>query len=271
MTNKHGDFIWYELMTPDADAAARFYAGVLPWTVGDQPEYREIVATDGHVGGMLPLTPEMTAGGARPGWVGYVAVDDVDKMVASIEDGGGRTLMPAHELPEAGRFAMMADPQGAAFYVMKPRPTPGNPDATSNAFSYDRPRDGHCAWNELATSDPQGALHFYGQRFGWVKDGGMDMGPMGTYHFIRHAGHAPDGSPMGQGMLGAVMPKPPHVPVSGWSFYFRVPDINVAATAIIGGGGKVVHGPQEIPGGDFSLNAFDPQGAAFALVGKRSQ
>ena len=98
----------------------------------------------------------------------------------------------------------------------------------------------------------------------------MDMGPMGAYEFIRHAGHGPAGSPMGQGMIGAIMPKPPHLPASGWSFYFYVPDVDVAAAAITARGGQVTHGPQEIPGGDFSMNAIDPQGVPFALVGKRS-
>jgi len=199
-----------------------------------------------------------------------VLVDDVDKTVTSIEHGGGKLLMPAHDMPGIGRFAMVADPQGAPFYVMKPTPPADDPDQASNAFSYDRPREGHCAWNELATSDPAAALHFYGQRFGWVKDGEMDMGPMGKYEFIRHAGHAPDGSLMGPGMLGAMMPKPPHVPVSGWNFYFRVRDIDVAVAAVTANGGQVLHGPNEVPGGDWSMNAMDPQGAAFALVGKKN-
>ncbi len=269
MTNKHGDFIWYELMTTDADAAARFYEAILPWTVGNQPDYREIQATEGGVGGMLPLTAEMTAGGARPAWVAYINVDDVDKMVESIEHGGGKVYMPARDMPGIGRFAMVADPQGASFYVMKPVPPADNPDMASNAFSYDRPREGHCAWNELATSDPADALHFYGQRFGWVKDGEMDMGPMGTYEFIRHIGHAPDGSPIGKGMLGAVMPKMPQIPVSAWTFYFRVADIDAAAAAITANGGQILVGPMEIPGGEYSLNGMDPQGAAFGLVGKK--
>jgi uncharacterized protein len=273
MANHHGDFIWYELMTTEREAATAFYENVVGWTIeaeasGDM-DYLMIEASEGLVGGLLPLTRAMTDGGARPGWFGYVAVDDVDKMVTSVEEGDGRTLMPAHTMQGVGRFAMVADPQGAAFYVMKPTPPADQPDATSNAFSYDRPRIGHCAWNELATSDVEGAKHFYGQRFGWVKDGEMDMGPMGAYEFLRHAGRAPDGSPMGHGMLGAMMAKPPQMPVSAWNFYFRVPDIDAAAAAIAANGGTVTQEPVEIPGGDFSLNGIDPQGAHFGLVGSR--
>ena len=270
MANHHGDFIWYELMTGDAEASMAFYGPLLGWSFGGSAEYREIkVASGDFIGGMLPLDDAMTVGGARPAWLGYVQVDDVDAMAESVKHGGGGVIIPPRDLPEAGRFALVTDPQGAPFYVMKPKPTPSNPDASSHAFSYDKPRIGHCAWNELATSDPAAALHFYGQRFGWVKDGDMDMGPMGKYEFLRHAGRAPDGSPPGQGMLGAVMPRMPQMPVSAWTHYFRVADIDAAVAHIDANGGQVVNGPQEIPGGDFSLNAIDPQSAYFALVGSR--
>ncbi len=258
MANKHGDWIWYELLTPDAAAAARFYSAVLGWSVGDQPDYREIETPAGHVGGMLQLSPEMIAGGAHPGWLGYVAVDDVDAMIGSVEQGGGRLLMPPRDLPEAGRFALVADRSGAPFYVMRPKPMAENPESVSTAFSYETPILGHCAWNELATDDPTGALRFYGTRFGWVKDGELDMGPIGTYHFIRHGE-----------TIGAIMPRMPMIPVSAWRFYFRVADIDAAAATVTAQGGQIVHGPVEVPGGDFVINGFDPQGAGFALVGKK--
>ena len=272
MTNHHGDFIWYELMTTDAEAARDFYQGVVGWDIEAKAsgpmDYRMISSSEGPVAGLMPITPDMANGGARPAWLGYVAVDDVDAMAASVTEGGGAVHMPPHDLEGVGRFAFVADPQGAMVYIMKPVPPAGDPDATSNSFSYDKPRIGHCAWNELATSDPAGALHFYGQRFGWVKDGEMDMGPMGTYQFLRHTGRS-DGSVPGQGMLGAVMPKPPQMPVSAWTYYFRVADIDAAVAQIESRGGKVIHGPVEIPGGDFSLNGIDPQAAFFGLVGSR--
>jgi uncharacterized protein len=268
MSNHHGDFIWYELMTSDADASMAFYGPLLGWTFGGSAEYREITVESGDfIGGMLPLDDAMIAGGARPAWLGYVQVDDVDAMAESVKHSGGSVIVPPRDLPEAGRFAMVTDPQGAPFYIMKPKPTAANPDASSNAFSYDRPRPGHCAWNELMTADPEAARHFYGQRFGWVKDGEMDMGPMGMYEFLRHAGRS-DGTVMGQGMLGAVMGKTPEMP-SAWNHYFRVADIDAAKAHIEASGGTIIHGPAEIPGGDYSMNAIDPQGASFGLVGSR--
>lgn len=269
MGNYHGDFIWYELMTSDHAAAEAFYGPLVGWKFSSDAAYRHIEASEGHIGGILQLSPEMTSGGARAGWLGYVMVDDVDKTVASITADGGQVHMPARDLEGVGRMAMVADPQGATFYVMRPSPPPGVENPESFAFSYDRPRTGHCAWNELASSDPEGAKRFYAKQFGWVKDGEMDMGPMGNYEFLRHAGRAPDGAPMGHGVLGAVMPKMPAMPVSSWTFYFRVPDIDAANAAITAGGGTVVQEPVEIPGGEFSLVAADPQGAAFGLVGPR--
>jgi predicted enzyme related to lactoylglutathione lyase len=246
-------------MTPDAGASADFYSAILGWEVGDQPDYREIKASEGHVGGMLQLTPEMTAGGARPAWVGYVAVDDVDASVAAIKAAGGRVYMPARDMEGIGRFAMVTDPQGAPFYVMKPTPPAGDPDATSNAFAAERPMIGHCAWNELATSDPEGAKAFYGAQFGWQKDGEMDMGPMGKYEFLKASG--------GRFALGAVMAKMPEMPVSAWSYYFRVPSIDAAVETVKANGGQVINGPMEVPGDEWCINGIDPQGAFFALVG----
>ena len=131
MANHHGDFIWYELMTTDADAAHAFYEPVVGWRIEAKPsgsiDYRMITASEGNVAGLLPLTAEMTAGGARPAWVGYILVDDVDKMVESIEHGGGKVHMPAMTMDGIGRMAMVADPQGARFYIMTPTPPAHRP------------------------------------------------------------------------------------------------------------------------------------------------
>jgi len=257
MGNKHGDFIWYELLTSDADAAQHFYGDVVGWTFADSGQadvdYRIVNAGEHSVAGAMAITPEMAQHGAWPTWLGYIGVDDVDKCVESIGHGGGHVVMPAMDLPGVGRIAMVSDPQGAPFYVMRPAG-----EGESLAFAYDRPRVGHCAWNELITSDQDAAWHFYGVRFGWVKDGAMDMGPMGSYEFIRHGA-----------MLGAIMKGTPDMGPPHWNQYFRVADIDAACAAIGAGGGQVIHGPIEIPGGDFSLNAIDPQGAHFGLVGTR--
>ena len=263
MANHHGDFIWYELSTPDIDAAQAFYAPLLGWSFADSGmenmEYHIFSTPESAVGGMFKPPADVPM---PPAWLGYIGVDDVDKMAESITHGGGTVHMPPTDIPGVGRMAMLADPQGAMFYIMR-----GLSDEESLSFSYDRPRPGHCAWNELSTSDPADALHFYGQRFGWVKDGDLDMGPLGKYEFLRHAGRGEAGS--GAGILGAVMPKMPEMPVCAWTYYFRVPDIDTAVAHINANSGRILQEPMEIPGGDFSLCALDPHGAAFGLVGGR--
>jgi len=252
--NPHGDFIWYELITPDPDGAKAFYDAVVGWDIAppasDQIDYREIRAGDGAAGGVLRLTAEMEAHGARPIWLGYIGVDDVDQSVAVVEQAGGKALMPAFNVPNVGRIAMAADPQGVPFYVMR-----GDSDETSTAF---QPTGvGHVSWNELATRDQNAALEFYTSRFGWTAGDVMPMGDMGDYQFITHHGVP----------LGAMMTAAPDNPAR-WRFYFRVADVDTAKQAVEGGGGTVIHGPQEVPGGDRILIGIDPQGAEFALVGK---
>lgn len=257
MANKHGEFIWYELMTPDADGAGAFYGAVLGWTFApsQQPDmdYRIFSAGDEQIGGILALTDEMREGGAQPCWLGYIAVDDIAAAMASITAAGGTVHVGPQEVPGAGHFALVSDPQGVMFYIMQD--TSGE---TSNAFAGDAPRVGHAAWNELATTDQAGAMAFYSAQFGWVKDGEMDMGPMGSYEFLRHGS-----------VIGAMMTKPPEMPVACWSHYFRVADIDAAAAIVTAHGGQILFGPSEVPGGDYIITGLDPQGAAFSLVGQK--
>lgn len=252
--NLHGDFVWYELITPDPEASKAFYEAVVGWQVGpasaEHNGYREIRAGDGHAGGMLPLTDEMRQHGARPTWLGYIGVDDVDHSIASIERAGGKALMPAFDIPGVGRLALVADPQGVPFYVMR-----GASNEASTAFNPQQP--GRVSWNELATRDARAALDFYSSQFGWSKGDTMPMGDMGDYQLIAHHGVP----------LGAIMTAAPDNPAR-WRFYVRVADVDPAKQKVEAGGGTVIHGPQEVPGGDRILIANDPQGAEFALVGK---
>lgn len=258
MTDAHGDFVWYELMTPDPDSAQAFYGDLLGWKFEEAgfagQDYRAFHAGDAQVGGFLKLTPEMTEHGAQPSWVGYVRVDDVPAAVDKVREAGGHVFMEGGEVPDVGPFAMLADPQGAPFYVIDDRS--GQP---SLAFAKHEPREGCCAWNELVTDDPAAADSFYRDLFGWTKGEAMEMGPMGLYQMYTHGDYG----------LGAMMKRPEEMPVSLWAFYFRVPEIDAAKTYVEANGGQVVNGPMEIPGGEYVLQGFDPQGAMFSIIGKK--
>ncbi len=259
MGTLQGSWIWYELMTADPAAAKAFYEPIMGWTLspGSQETggYGFITAPDqAMVAGVLALTDDMTAHGARPCWVGYVGVDDCDSAVAAIETAGGKVLMPPNDVPMAGRIAMVADPGGAQFYVITPTPPPGGGENT--AFQAENNR-GHCGWNELLAGDASREVGFYTGLFGWSLPEPMDMGAMGQYQFIAHDGVT----------VGAIMPTMPQSPIPLWNHYFWVPSVAVVLPLIEAGGGQIINGPMEVPGGSWIVQAIDPQGAFFSLVG----
>ena len=261
MANAHGDFIWYELMTTDADAAQAFYEGLVGWKFQrggpDGMDYRMFGPGERpELDGLMALSQEMQDGGARPVWTGYIGVNDVDATAARIAEAGAEILMEPQDIPDVGRFAFAKDPQGAPFYIMR-----GFSDEDSTAFALDGPKEGHCAWNELATADREAAEGFYESVFGWEKGDSMDMGELGPYDMYRNPPH--------QNMLGAIMGKRDEMPMSLWSYYFRIADIDAAADYIRAKGGQILNGPMEIPGGEFVFNAMDPQGAMVSLLGPR--
>jgi predicted enzyme related to lactoylglutathione lyase len=250
-------FIWYELMTTDQAAAATFYRDVVGWSAADHENATPdgarytILSAGGHdVGGILQLTDRMRSGGARPGWVGYVGVADTERTAAAIAAGGGRLMMEPDDIPNVGRFAMVADPGGAAFYLLTPlaRDLPPRPDPQT---------PGLVSWHELyAAQGQQAAFAFYASQFGWETMHEMDMGSMGTYRIF-----GADGV-----QLGGMMDKPANIPVGKWGFYFNVEAIDAAAERVRVNGGELLMGPQEVPGGSWIIQCRDPQGAAFALV-----
>jgi predicted enzyme related to lactoylglutathione lyase len=123
MADAMGQFVWYELMTTDADAAEEFYRSVIGWGVQDasRPEFRYTIFTAGEipVGGLMDLPDAAREMGAGPGWMGYIAVDDVDARAAMVAEAGGKIHRSPDDIPEVGRFAVVADPQGAAFVLFK--------------------------------------------------------------------------------------------------------------------------------------------------------
>lgn len=253
MANPQGTPIWYELQSADPDASKAFYDAVIGWTIEPQPtgamDYRMIDAGDGMVGGVMRFTDEMAAGGATPGWTVYIGVDDVDASAAAIQAAGGTIAMGPWDIPDVGRIAVAADPQGIPFYVMR-----GATDGTSTAF--DRAAMGRCSWNELATPDQAAANTFYATVFGWTYPGRMTMpGDMGDYIF----------AVAGDVTIGATMTESGG-PASGWRFYFRAADIEAAAAIVTARGGTVLMGPHEVPGGDRIILARDPHGTTFGVV-----
>jgi uncharacterized protein len=253
MSSLHGQFFWYELMTSDNKAAEAFYRDVIGWGTQDMSgphgAYTILSASDIAMGGLMAMPAEVCAAGARPGWSGYVAVDDVDDYATRVKKAGGSVLRGPADIPGVARFAVVADPGGATFMLIKgfsdekPKvPAPGTP--------------GHAGWRELYAADGEKAFEFYSELFGWTKGESHDMGPMGKYQLFEI-----NGVPS-----GGIMTKPKEVPAPRWQYYFNIADIDAATARVKERGGEILHGPMEVPGGSWVVQCNDPQGALFALV-----
>lgn len=263
-TTPPGRFIWYELITPDSAAAAAFYGAVIGWHHSPAPPGAPVPyshfarSTGAAAGGVMELTPNMIAQGARPGWLPYLAVDAVPAAIAAIEAAGGHLIVPPMTIPE-GTFALVSDPAGVVFYVMTPVPPPGSPDAVSHAFAPET-MEAVC-WNELASPDLAASRAFFAARFDFAFDETMSMGPLGDYCFIDHHGLR----------LGAMMATPEPGHGAQWTFYFGVPSARAAERTIVAHGGTVLRGAHPVPGGGWIVVARDPQGARFGVVGPEGE
>jgi predicted enzyme related to lactoylglutathione lyase len=256
MRNHEGTPIWYELLTNDPAAHAKFYEHVVGWKFGSpmpgNAKYRAFAFEGGMVGGMLHLDDDMRKGGAKPTWLVYFGVDDVDATAKKVEEHGGTLLMKPFDIPNAGRAAMATDPQGNPFYVMR-----GSTDAMSGV--YDRNGVGKVSWNELYTPDQAAGNTFYQKVLGFEYPDKMAMGEMGDYIFVQ----------AGEQTIGATMKQPPGA-APGWMFYFRVSDLDAAVERVKASDGKIVMGPQEVPGGERIIMGIDSQGVGFGLVAGKS-
>lgn len=250
-----GRFVWYELSTTNLDAAKSFYATVLGWAVHDTAipgaAYSLFNAGETSIGGAMQLPEAARQMGAKPMWIGYVNVDDVDAMVGRLKSLGGAVYVSPSDIPDVGRFAVVADPQMATLALVKRRNPGAAPPAALGS-------PGHVGWHELFAADGTKAFAFYRALFGW-QNIEADVGARGTYQLFGTAGEA----------IGGMSTKPPAMPEAFWLYYFNVDDIDAAAGRVGAGGGQVLEGPIDVAGGSRIARCMDPQGAMFALAGRR--
>ena len=245
----HGQFVWYELTTPDAEASKKFYPRFTGW--GTQPFDKDYTMwTTGGVpfAGIFKLTDEMRQQGVPPNWMAYVEADDVDATVNKAKSLGATVVAGPGDIPNVGRYAVVIDPQGAAFGVYKSVRESGAWDGT--------PVVGRMSWHELMTKDHEAAFKFYSALFGWEKTGEMDMGDGNMYLMYGQGGKMYGGMFTQFGDMAGMHPF--------WLMYIHVKDV-AKAVDIATKAGAQVHRPQmDIPGGSIAILG-DPQGAGFAV------
>lgn len=258
-----GNPCWYELGTSDLTAAGEFYGKIFGWQIRDSGmegfDYRLANFGDDMVAGMMSNAGQ--EGNPPPNWLIYFAVDDCNRSAADIRSAGGRVYKEPADIPGTGRFAVVADPQGAVFGLLQPDMSQMSEEEIAKARAgegaFNQKKAGHGNWHELMTSDPQAAFEFYAALFGWTKGEAVNMGEMGTYQLFRHKG-ADIGGMMGLG----------NAPMPVWLPYFGVDGaVSKTVESIKAEGGQVHHGPAEVPGPAYIAVVQDPQGAWFAVVG----
>jgi predicted enzyme related to lactoylglutathione lyase len=247
-----GTFSWTDLTTTDQAAARAFYTALFGWEITDMPvdentAYSMAAISGKPVAAISPQPPQQRDNGVPPMWNSYITVDDADAAVERARELGANVHAPAFDVMEAGRMAVIQDPQGAYFLVWQPREHIG-------AGLVNAP--GALVWNELGSPDMDGSARFYGELFGWTTspvEGDM------PYLVISSAAGTVNG--------GIRPPMPPEAPPF-WLVYFAVDDIDAAVAKVTELGGAVLGEPTDIGFARISIGQ-DPQGAVFALYDGR--
>ena len=247
-----GKVIFVELVTPDIAAAERFYTGLFGWTYQNVQAggttYAEAYLVDGRpVAGLIQRN--VPAGQHRqPAWLAFFASRDVDATKANAVQHGARVLFEPHDIPNRGRQAVFADPQGAVFAVLS---------SSSGDPSDDLAEPGEWIWSSLITGDPDAACGFYQSLFDYDV---FDLpAVMGVQHFMLASENYARASV--NPMPGSGPNAHPH-----WLNYVRVDDAVAMAAKVTALGGSVLVGPRiDRHGGKVAVVA-DPLGAPFGLL-----
>ena len=255
MVKQSAVFAWYELLTTDVSAAQSFYGKVVGWDVHDASTlgfaYRLFSAGGTPVAGLMELPLDGRNKGATPRWVGYVAVEDLDGVVDRLRRLGGTVYVPPTD-SNVGRLAVVADPQTATLALIEGLKY-GSPAAEPGGL-------GHVSWHELFAADAKAAFEFYRSVLGWQPAEAMTT-PIKSYQLFA----------AGEWTMGGMLNKIANAPVPFWLYYFEVADLDLAIGLVKSEGGWITGGPIELWADTWMAHCIDPQGAVFALQGKRTK
>jgi predicted enzyme related to lactoylglutathione lyase len=247
----HGDFVWHELMSKDVKRSIAFFTELFGWTtqdhdMGPMGTYTMLFRNGAGFGGAMTIQHA-----DHPShWMGYIGTGNVDEATARIQRMGGKVAVPPTDIPNAGRFSVVSDPQGAWFALYKSADMPPDPSKPM----HDRQEVGGFAWSELMTTDIEGAKAFYAENFNWKPGDAMPFGP-GGYHFMMR----------GENPICGLFQKPDEVPVPNWTHYVRVEDADATFARATSLGASVMMPPETVPGMVRFAVLADPTGAVFGI------
>jgi uncharacterized protein len=255
LANEPGYFTWYELITTDVPAAAAFYGHVVGWGTQEASTpklaYTLFTTGDAPAAGLMELPEEGRRMGARPRWMGYIRVGNVHAAADRIKRLGGMVYVPPTDT-NIGLISVVTDPNSATFALVDcMRIRPQEPTESGKI--------GRIGWHELLAADLEKEFAFYRELFSWQKVDD-EPGSAADHHAFSAGGQ----------VIGGALRKRPDEPVPFWLFYFNVDDLDAAIERVEAYGGGASRNEAELPGGLSVARCTDPQGAAFALQGKRA-
>jgi len=248
--DKHpaGDVTWLDLMSSDPEGSRKFYGGLFGWTfeVGGPETGGYAIASLGgkFVAGVGPRPPDQPVPTA---WTVYLATDDLDRTLTAVKEAGGQVHVPAMDVMDQGRMAIIADPTGGVVGLWQAMRHPGMQRIAE---------PGAYAWCELNTRDMARAGAFFATLFGYQTkklEGGMEYTTL----------HLGDQTVCGILQMDSHWPAevPPH-----WMPYFAVADVEAALQKVAALGGKTCVPPFDSPYGRISV-IEDAQGGMASLIG----
>jgi predicted enzyme related to lactoylglutathione lyase len=239
MTRELGAFVWFEIASPDIPRAQAFHGEVLGWKVQTGGPYRLITAGEVAIGGYISPRP-----GLATGWLSYLSVDDVDATAERARAAGGAVVRSATDITGVGRWAQIADPEGATVGVYRAKDGDRLP----------APGPGRLFWTELLCRTPVASLAFYEKVADFAhSEMVVDGAP---YYVLEHGGVQRGGI--------TVWSRPE--PTPGWLSYVTVDDCDAAVARVRTQGGTVYDGPADTPGIGRTALVADRDGTRFGLI-----
>ena len=236
-----GKFVWHEQVSDDPGQAQSFYTQLFGWGTevfkSGEMDYTMISSGGSTHGGF----GKAMDGAPPPHWLSHVAVENLDETIEKAKSAGGKVAAGPFDMEDVGRMAILVDPQGAYISAYQSH------EEGSGAA-------GVFVWDELGTTDADGAQRFYEAVFGWTtKDMGEDFG---GYRILQR----------GEEQVAGLMKNPdPSIPAM-WTPYVGVEDTDATCKKATELGAQVIVEPMDVPTvGRFAI-LKDPQGAVFGII-----